>query len=559
MMSDTPPVNAESGPWLTRQIRSYYAKKPKEVEMKNVPREFFETVVFVLVLVLMLQRFVAEAFVIPTGSMAETLYGDHVNVTCRECGHHSTLNSSSDDGGRRPNINSYTCSNCGYNFVAQVDNRGVFVSEADGADFSSVWSGDRVLVLKPAYHINPPKRFDVPVFKWPVEPFSVKDRGPTNYIKRLVGLPGETIAIFDGNLFVNKSMTYPHRQPMEDPNDRWRYENMYVSDTEALDAFKEGKFEIIRKSPDEILAQKIIVFDMDKLPTSQKGIAKTRWHPQPGLENGWEPLEHGFKHTGPEAGWIRYHHLRKDWTDTPNLEPVEIRDYLGYNKQRNSPASELVTDLIVECTADFQSTDAKLALELNKGEYRYQAVFEKGICSLFCIPGNEKIEDQKPIASQPTKITTAGKHELRFANVDCRMTVWVDGNVIPFDEAADYKPMLNHAIAQENDRVQPARIGVQGNIACDRIRLWRDVYYLTNCTVYRPDRGNSQEKYFPSDVPPCGSYVQTFHVQPGHYLCFGDNSNSSLDGRMWGLVPERLLLGKAVMVYWPPSRFGVIK
>jgi signal peptidase I len=55
----------------------------------------------------------------------------------------------------------------------------------------------------------------------------------------------------------------------------------------------------------------------------------------------------------------------------------------------------------------------------------------------------------------------------------------------------------------------------------------------------------------------CG--VQTFYIQPGHYFCLGDNSSSSSDGRDWGQVPERLLLGKAVVVYWPPSRIGVIK
>jgi hypothetical protein len=51
--------------------------------------------------------------------------------------------------------------------------------------------------------------------------------------------------------------------------------------------------------------------------------------------------------------------------------------------------------------------------------------------------------------------------------------------------------------------------------------------------------------------PGCG--VQTFYVQPGHYFCLGDNSSSSSDGRDWGLVPERLMLGKAVVVYWPGS------
>jgi signal peptidase I len=31
----------------------------------------------------------------------------------------------------------------------------------------------------------------------------------------------------------------------------------------------------------------------------------------------------------------------------------------------------------------------------------------------------------------------------------------------------------------------------------------------------------------------------------------GDNSPHSSDGRCWGLVPERLMLGRALVVYYP--------
>ncbi len=48
-------------------------------------REVIETVVFVVVLVLLLKSFAAEAFIIPTGSMAETLWGYNKVVTCPSC------------------------------------------------------------------------------------------------------------------------------------------------------------------------------------------------------------------------------------------------------------------------------------------------------------------------------------------------------------------------------------------------------------------------------------------------------------------------------------------
>src|ERR1700730_6652508 len=68
----------------------------KEEHARDVVREIFETVVFVVVLVLMLKTFVAEAFVIPTGSMAETLYGYQKVVTCDECGYVFPVNCSSE-------------------------------------------------------------------------------------------------------------------------------------------------------------------------------------------------------------------------------------------------------------------------------------------------------------------------------------------------------------------------------------------------------------------------------------------------------------------------------
>ena len=49
--------------------------KTKSPHPTDGTREIIETIVFVVVLVLLLKSFVAEAFVIPTGSMATTLLG----------------------------------------------------------------------------------------------------------------------------------------------------------------------------------------------------------------------------------------------------------------------------------------------------------------------------------------------------------------------------------------------------------------------------------------------------------------------------------------------------
>jgi signal peptidase I len=42
------------------------------------------------------------------------------------------------------------------------------------------------------------------------------------------------------------------------------------------------------------------------------------------------------------------------------------------------------------------------------------------------------------------------------------------------------------------------------------------------------------------------------------YLTLGDNRDNSFDGRCWGSVPRKNLIGQAAFRYWPPNRNGKI-
>ena len=45
----------------------------------------------------------------------------------------------------------------------------------------------------------------------------------------------------------------------------------------------------------------------------------------------------------------------------------------------------------------------------------------------------------------------------------------------------------------------------------------------------------------------------------GYYFALGDNTNFSLDGRNWGFIPRRNMVGLAVMIFWPVSRrWGIV-
>jgi signal peptidase I len=145
---------------------------------------------------------------------------------------------------------------------------------------------------------------------------------------------------------------------------------------------------------------------------------------------------------------------------------------------------------------------------------------------------------------------------LRFANVDRRLLVWVDRS-LPFGDGVAYgSPAEAGPFAND---LQPASVAArQAELRVRKLKLWRDTYY-----TLRPGSGDAplaaEDWSNPDRWQPLRELpVETLYVQPGHYLCLGDNSPESSDGRSWGLVPQRLLLGRALAVYYPFRRIGPI-
>jgi signal peptidase I len=53
-------------------------------------------------------------------------------------------------------------------------------------------------------------------------------------------------------------------------------------------------------------------------------------------------------------------------------------------------------------------------------------------------------------------------------------------------------------------------------------------------------------------------YVGDWMVGEGEVFVLGDNRNESSDSQNWGNLSQNAIIGKAVLVYWPPTEIGLI-
>lgn len=64
----------------------------------------------------------------------------------------------------------------------------------------TIMTGDRIFGNRLAYINKDPERFDIVIFRFP-------DDESQLFIKRIIGLPGETVEIVDGKVYINGSET----------------------------------------------------------------------------------------------------------------------------------------------------------------------------------------------------------------------------------------------------------------------------------------------------------------------------------------------------------------
>jgi signal peptidase I len=485
-----------------KNISKKAVRKDRAVEIANT----FEYLITAFILAFVFRAFVMEAYRIPTGSMANTLKGAHFRLRCCQCGYEYSYGLGNyglppDTLPRQPlRPRTSRCPNCGH-------------YQPTGGTMS-IANGDRILVLKCIYQFFEPKRWDVVVFKNPLDP-------SINYIKRLIGRPTETVEIIDGDIYINGQIS---RKPAKVQNKLW-----------------------------------MPIYDNDYQPV----------RPRQGSFNGhfWqEPFSiTKSKWTLDEANPTRF---RLD-SDPDQINSLiyetsignDFRAAYAYNDVSGYAHMPYCSDLMMRFWAEFaESSDGCIGITLSKYQTHYKAWVDlfgdMVIAKVF--EGKETI-----LARRTTESLAVNKPFLvKFANVDHQLIFHLGTEKLTYDLGR----LPDAAGPRKTDIASQAEIFGSGKLTLSHIAVFRDIHYTAarfanSNRANRATEGNpftlgKDEFFVLGDNSPNSQDGRWWH-KPG----IGNNDRFYRQGT----VPREYLVGKALFVYWPSgfkpfpkSRFAVI-
>ncbi len=173
-----------------------------------------QSVIMAFVFAFMFRTYLVEPFMIPTGSMAPTLLGAHVRAHGPSTGWSWAV--AARDYADRAEERPRRMQGDAARPLRLVDPMARTRVELAGTPLRA---GDRIATHKYLFNLLDPERWDVVVFRNPAAPGG-------NYIKRVVGLPGERIQLVDGDVFAGRAEELDRplsirRKPLEIQEHLW--------------------------------------------------------------------------------------------------------------------------------------------------------------------------------------------------------------------------------------------------------------------------------------------------------------------------------------------------
>jgi len=537
-------------------------------------KETVISLIIAFVVAFVFRGFVLEPFMIPTGSMAPTLMGAHMRFDDKNSGFDWAVNPWMFAQGQEPKPRQGTATEP----ILFHDP----MSGREGRDVEiPTRSGDRIFVLKSVYSFFDPSRFDVVVFKYPGPTAGEAPGSQNNYIKRLVGLPGEQIAFIDGDVFTRRPTD---AQKKED--DPWQGEGWQIA-----------------RKPERV--QRAVwqpMFDSQYTPwdIQQNSPQAPFALPWKGATPGWN-----FGEQGKVSAHYRFDATTPtslEWTNRP------ITDWTAYNEfyqvatypvppgpviKMGTNAAHLicfpVSDIRARCTLTPDTAGLTMSAVLNARGHEFRADLSGGQAILRMRPAPSKDNAEpawKDLASVdlPESALKPGRATaIEFWHVDQMLGLWIDGERI-VEAGYDWTPTqrilaatgmaLDAALAAENKtggkwplydpakyRQASFRFEFSGSkFTIHRSAMDRDLYY--------------QPRQRPDGIYGLGTHPSASTILTSDQFVFcGDNSPASADSRLWtdvdpftanqiddtvGVVHRDLLVGRAFCVYFPAPKPGSI-
>jgi len=530
-------------------------KSNSEASSSDSIKETLESIIIALILAFVFRAYVVEAFIIPTGSMAPTLLGAHVDLRSEQSGYQYPS-----DPSRVGPLLYRANQNRDQPVLEATDPMTLLSIDMDRGIRTR--PGDRILVHKYIYYFSEPRRWDVVVFKAPHEP-------QTNYIKRLVGLPNESLVILDGNIYTQRGSEPWEIARKTDPsaNPKWR--------------------DIQNDVWQPIYHSRFVPIKPDEIPAKNGDSWKIPWVPdQPDqwTLNGRE----GYRYTGSEPTTLSFDFAAGPYNSNlamysynqlkeNTINPYENRlRSIRRNPLVLGPQPHPIEDIRLSVIVKPETDNAMGVTLQTTGRWDELSPDAKPlqIRAVVNLTGEVRLETQAPDSTK-THVLDQAKIDPIKGDKPRRLELWyVDQHLMLFDgKKKVLEAETNLSMDRLMERAAPAilpEVEVQltgGPASLLNVELDRDLYYIE----FEP--GSAATARGGLKRNPTGQIVNNSPVllEADQFFCMGDNGPSSHDSRSWdnvnrwvhhqsfhkdsplrpGIVPRELMIGRAFFVYFP--------